>query len=457
MHSIYVRDVVRVCHGKLLCGSLDLELIEFCTDSRKVGVGDVYVGICGERVDGNDFYEEAIKRGASCLILSKEPQNKCLENVSILLVPDTIKCLQELASYKRSLYNIPVIAITGSVGKTSTKDIVYSVVSKKYKTLKTMGNYNNHLGVPLTVLGLRDHEAMVVEMGMNHLGEISLLSHIVKPTIAIVTNVGTAHIGNLGSRENIRRAKLEILDGMVGRQVILNHDDDMLVEVEDELRKKYDVNTVSILDKSTYQAVNLKEDVFSSTFDVLGYADQIMVNVGGRAYIYNSLIAYAVGKILDISDEEIKRGIFEFKLTSSRLEKKVTKKGTILIDDTYNANYDSMKASIELLGRVQERRRIAILGDMLELGEYTKDLHSKLGDVVVEQGIDQLITIGEYSRWIAKRAIDLGMKEDNIISFDKERESYLFLDKFLDQNDIVLLKGSHGIHLVGIVDYLMGK
>lgn len=455
MHSIYVKDVVRVCHAKLLCGHVDLELIQFCIDSRKVTNGDVYVGICGETVDGNDFYEEAIRKGATCLILSKEPQNKELRNVTILLVEDTLKCLQELAHYKRSLYDIPVIAITGSVGKTSTKDIVYSVVSQEYHTHKTIGNYNNHLGVPLTILGLRDHEAMVVEMGMNHFGEISLLSHIVEPTIAIITNVGTAHIGNLGSRENIRKAKLEILDGMIGNQLILNHDDDMLVQVEEELKSRYQLRTVSILEKSDYQAVFLEEDVFSSTFDILGHTDHVVVNVGGRAYVYNSLIAYAVGNLLNISDEKIKEGIFKFKLTGSRLEKKITKKGIVLIDDTYNANYDSMKASIELLGRVRDKRKIAILGDMLELGEYTEELHTKLGDVVVENGIDWLITVGKYSKMIAKRAKQLGMDDEHIICFETEQGSYSFLDEFLDQKDIVLLKGSHGIHLIGIVDYLM--
>lgn len=455
MHSIYVKDVVRVCHAKLLCGYVDLELTQFCIDSRKATNGDVYVGICGETVDGNDFYKEAIRKGATCLILSKEPQNKELGNVTILLVDDTLRCLQELAHYKRSLYDIPVIAITGSVGKTSTKDIVYSVVSQEYHTHKTIGNYNNHLGVPLTILGLRDHEAMVVEMGMNHLGEISLLSHIVEPTIAIITNVGTAHIGNLGSRENIRKAKLEILDGMIGNQLILNHDDDMLVQVEEELKSKYQLRTVSILEKSDYRAVFLEEDVFSSTFDILGHTDHVVVNVGGRAYVYNSLVAYAVGNLLNISDEKIKEGIFKFKLTGSRLEKKITKKGIVLIDDTYNANYDSMKASIELLGRVRDKRKIAILGDMLELGEYTEELHTKLGDVVVANEIDRLITIGKYSKLIAKRTLELGMKQEYIVSFENEQDSYSFLDEFLDQKDIVLLKGSHGIHLIGIVDYLM--
>ena len=455
MHEIYVKDIVKLCGGKVLYGDENLLLSTFCIDTRKLEKGNIYVGIKGEKVDGNDYYKDAYERGASCLILSKEPEEK-LDNITVVLVDDTIECLQELARYKRSLYDIPVVAVTGSVGKTSTKDIIYSVVSKKYKTHRTIGNYNNHLGVPLTILSMsNDCEALVVEMGMNHFGELSLLSKIAKPTISVITNIGTAHIGNLGSREGIRKAKLEILDGMIGNEVIINSDDDMLVAVIDDLSQKYRVSGVSIGGESTYKAVNLNEDVFSSSFDIVNNIDNIVVNVGGKAYIYNSLVAYAVGKSLGIDDNDIKRGIFEFKLSSSRLEKKITKKGTILIDDTYNANYDSMKSSVELLGKVRNKRRIAILGDMLELGDYTNEFHTNMGDVVASNDIDILITIGEYSKLIGKRAIELGMNSNNIYSFDNEEQAHEFLDKFLESNDIVLLKASHGLHLIGIVNYLM--
>ena len=455
--SIYVKDIVRLCRGRVLYGDEELELSNFCIDTRKLVKGDVYVGIKGENSDGSDYYKNAYDKGATCLILNREPE-EVLDNVTVIVVDDTLKCLQEVAKYKRSLYDIPVIAVTGSVGKTSTKDIIYSVVSKKYKTHKTMGNYNNHLGVPLTILSMPSEvEALVVEMGMNHFGELSVLSHIAMPNISVITNIGTAHIGNLGSREGIRDAKLEILDGMIGNELIINGDDDMLLSVLDELSEKYDVKRVSINNESTYKAINMVSDVFSSKFDIEGYSSDIQVNVGGKAYIYNSLVAYAVGKCLDIRDEDIKEGIREFKLSSSRLEKKVTKNGVILIDDTYNANYDSMKSSIELLGKVRDKRKVAIIGDMLELGEYTEEHHTKLGDVVVDNNIDILITIGEYSELIKDRAISLGMDKSNIYSFDKESDSYLFLSEFLTNNDIVLLKASHGLHLIGIVDYLMDK
>lgn len=455
MNNLYVRDVVRLCNGKLINGNLDLVLGDFCTDTRKVKDNDVYVGIKGEVHDGNDFYQEAINNGAGVCILDTIKEDSDFGDVTVVLVEDTLECLQELAKYKRSLYDIPVIAITGSVGKTSTKDIIASVVSEKYKTCKTVGNYNNHLGVPLTILSLKDEEALVVEMGMNHLREIALLSEIAKPTVSVITNVGTAHIGILGSRENILKAKLEILEGMKDKRLIINYDNDMLMSAYDDLVNSCEVYTVGIDNDANYKAVNIKEDVFSSHFDIDGVSENIKVNVGGKVFVYNSLVAYAVGNILGISDTEIKRGIESFCLSSGRLERKVNSKGVTIIDDTYNANFDSMSSSISLLGKVKEKRKIAILGDMLELGDYSEQLHTKLGDVVVNNNVDVLVTVGDWSLNIEKRAIELGMDSNNCYHFAKESDCYDLVCSMLDSNDIVLLKGSHGIHLNKVVDKIM--
>ena len=414
MYNLYIDDVIKYCGGKLLYGNKEQILGNICTDSRKINENDVYVAIVGEKFDGNDYYEDAVKRGASCCIISKIIDGISYDKCATILVDDTIECLQKLASYKRNLYNIPVIAVTGSVGKTSTKDIIYSVVSKKYKTCKTMGNYNNHLGVPLTILSLRDDEALVIEMGMNHLGEISLLSKIAKPSISVITNIGTAHIGNLGSRENILKAKMEILDGMIDNKIIINNDNDLLYKMGIDMDNKYDIYTYSIDNDSDYKAVNIRDSVFESKFDIDGIDKDVVVNVGGNAYIYNSLVAYIVGDMLGIDKDRIKEGISEFKLSSNRLEKKVNSNGVVIIDDTYNANYDSMRSSLELLGRVKDKRKIAIIGDMLELGNYTEELHKNIGDVVIDNKIDVLITVGEYSKYIVDRVIELGFSKDNI-------------------------------------------
>ena len=452
MGELYVRDIVKLCNGKLINGDENLLLGDFCNDTRKIKTGDVYVGIRGEVFDGNNFYLDAIEKGASVCILDNIDVIKEYGEVTIVLVDDTVKCIQELASYKRDLYDIPVIAITGSVGKTSTKDIISSVVEQKYKTCKTIGNYNNHIGVPLTILSLKNHEALVVEMGMNHLGEISVLSKIAKPNISIITNVGTAHIGNLGSRENILKAKLEILDGMDSGTCIVNADNDMLSSVMDEYHAiGYGIDN----DNSVWKAINIKEDIFSSKFDIDAGMKDIVVNVGGRAFVYNALVAYAIGEILEIDSKLIKKGISEFKLSSGRLEKKVNSKGVTIIDDTYNANFDSMKGSIELLGKVKDKRKILVLGDMLELGEYSKDLHTELGDIVFSSNVDKLITIGEESINIQNRVIELGMNSDDCYHFSKENECYDLLLELLDKDDVILLKGSHGIHLDRVVNKIM--
>ena len=455
MHDIYVSDVLRLCDGKLLNGDENLVLDNFCTDSRKIQKKDVYLGFRGEKVDGNLFYKEAIEKGASCCILDRKIAGADFKDCTVILVDDTLECVQKLASYKRSLYDIPVIAITGSAGKTSTKDLIYSVVSKKYKTHKTIGNYNNHLGVPLTILGLHDHEALVIEMGMNHLREIALLSSIARPTISVITNIGTAHIGNLGSRENILKAKMEILEGMIGKDIVINNDNDLLCDKGLELKDKYNVYSVSIDSFSDYKACNIDEDVFSSKFDIANKTTNINVNVGGRVNIYNALMAYTIGDILKIDDKKIKEGIFEFKLTGSRLERKVNKKGVIVIDDTYNANYDSMVSSLNLLGQIKDKRRIAILGDMLELGEYGERLHYDLGDAVIYNKIDKLITVGELSCEIDKRVIELGMSKEDVYHFSSEEECYSLLKDLVREDDIILVKGSHGIHLVNVVDCLV--
>ena len=456
MHNLYVKDILDKCNGKLITGNKDLILTNFSKDTRIINKGDTYIAIKGEVFDGNKFIEEAFSKGASCCIvehLNNVDINK-YKDKTIVQVKDSIKCLQTLAKYKRSLYNIPVIAITGSVGKTSTKDLVYEVVNKKYKTLKPVGNLNNHIGLPLTILGLKEHEALVVEMGMNHLKEISLLTNIAKPTIAIITNIGTAHIGNLGSRENILKAKLEITEALKPNSpLIINNDDDMLNKEGPNLNKKYNLITVGIDNKSTYNATNIEDNIFSSTFNINN--DKININVGSKAFIYNSLVAYAVGKILKIDSKDIIDAIAKFKLSPHRLEKKVSKTGITIIDDTYNANQDSMINSLSILSKVKNKRRVAILADILELGNYTKEIHENIGKKIFPNTLDILITVGENAKLIAKEAQKNNFKNTNIYNFKDYKDCLENVQTLLSKNDIVLLKGSHGMNLIKVVEELL--
>ena len=242
MKNLTVRDILNHTDGKLIIGNEDLECKNFSRDTRKLEKGDIYIGIKGETFDGSKFWRQALENGASCVIVENidfsDKDKKEFEGKTIIKVENTLEALYNIARYKRSLYDIPVIAITGSVGKTSTKDIVANVVSQKYRTLKTIGNNNNNIGLPFTILRMQEEEAMVLEMGMNHFGEISLLTSIAKPTICIITNIGTSHIGNLGSRENILKAKLEILEGNQSQTVIINNDNDLLHKWYEEKDRK---------------------------------------------------------------------------------------------------------------------------------------------------------------------------------------------------------------------------
>ena len=455
MNNIYVKDVLDICNAKLLAGDKELVLENFSKDTRNINKGDIYIAIKGETFDGNEFIDKAFANGACCCIIDDDKYLDIdkYKDKTIIKVDNSIKCLQELAKYKRSLYNIPVIAITGSVGKTSTKDIIYEVVNKKYKTLKPIGNLNNHIGLPLTILGLKDHEALVVEMGMNHLKEISLLTSIAKPNIAIITNIGTAHIGNLGSRENILKAKLEITEAMSKKDtLIINNDNDLLHKEVPILKEKYNLITIGINNKSDYNATSIKDNIFSSNFNIDN--DNITINVGSEAFIYNSLVAYAIGKLLKIETKDIIKAISEFKLSEHRLEKKISKNGLTIIDDTYNANQDSMINALTLLSKVQNKKRVAILGDILELGEYSKEIHQNIGKIINPDTLDILVVIGKDSKYIKEEALNNKFNPHNIYSYKDYEEALNNVENVINNKDIVLLKASHGMNLVRIAEKL---
>ena len=457
---INVKKVLEITNGKLVYGEDSITCVTFSRDSRIVEPGDVYLGIKGENFNGSAFYLDALEKGASvCILQDVKPdldKVKKFNKVAIIVVDDVVKALQQIATYKRSLYSIPVVAITGSVGKTSTKDITASVLGRKYKVLKTQGNLNNQIGLPLTILKLEDHEALVVEMGMGNLGEISNLTKIAKPNVAVITNIGTSHIGNLGSRQNILKAKLEILEGLQKDGVcIINNDNDLLNEWNRK-NTNYRVITYGIDEKSDYNAINIKLDENSSEYDVEIDKKKyhIDIAVGGRHFIYNSLCAICIGKIFSIPIEEIKEGIEKFELTKSRME--VHKKDDItIVNDCYNASYDSMKAAIEYLGAQKNCRKIAVLGDMLELGVYSKELHEKVAPCIIENKIDELITVGEQAENIAKVAINLGMEKKNVNAYMSNSDAINKIKSIMKDNDVILIKASNGMNFKQIVEAIL--
>lgn len=452
--NLTLKEIIDVTNGNLVYGNENEECISFERDTRAIKDGDIFIGFKGETVDGGIRYKEALENGAKGCIINKCANENLekIENKFILEVEDTILATQQIAKLKRKKYNIPVVAITGSVGKTSTKDIIASVVSEKYDVLKTQGNMNNHIGLPMTILGLRNHTALVVEMGMNHFGEISTLTKIAKPTIAVITNVGTAHIGNLGSRENILKAKLEILEGLSkDGTVVINNDNDLLHKWYLENKDNYNIVTYGIENDSMEKAQDINYLESSSKYN-LKNGGVIEVPVGGEAFVYNSLAAISVGKALGISMDKIKQGILKFELTKMRLDVQKSSKGYTIINDCYNANYDSMKSALQYLNRIPGNRKIAVLGDMLELGDFSKKLHEGVGNAVVENKVDILITVGKEAKNIAKIAM-----ENNVETYEytDNNSAISKLKEILEPEDAVLVKASNSMNFKEIVSAIM--
>lgn len=439
-----VYEIVEATQGILVSGNKDDEINFFSQDSRQMKNGGMYIPLKGERFDGHNFIESAFQTGAQAIISEKDVK---YEDKIVIKVKDTYQALKDMASYLRNHRPVKVVGVTGSVGKTSTRDMVYSVVKQKYKTLKTEGNYNNEIGLPLTILRYHDEEVLVLEMGMNHLQEMSRLSMIARPDIACITNVGTAHIGELGSRENILKAKLEITDGMKeGSTLIINQDNDMLQTVE---LPHLNVVRVGKGKEASIQASHIILEETKSSFEVeyQGKKEIIEVPVQGEHNISNALIAIAVGIALNISLEDIKKGIQEFKLTKNRMDI-LEKNHKTIIDGTYNASVDSMKSSIDVLTNYK-KRKVAILADMLELGDYSQQLHEEVGSYVASKGIDILVCVGKEAKYIYQKARE-SMKD--VYYFESNQEVIDRLDELLKEDDVILVKGSHSMNLKEVVE-----
>ncbi len=443
--KLTIKKLCEICSGELLNDNdVNYDSFSFSKDTRTIKPGEIYIGIKGENFDGNLLYEDAFNKGAICSIIEKSSYEDKNITKPIILVNNSIEALKRIGEYYRNNSNATFIAVTGSVGKTSTRDMIYSVVSTKYKSLKTLGNYNNNIGLPLTLTRLTDEECAVIEMGMNNLGEIDYLSKITKPHIAVITNVTTAHIGNLGSRENILKAKLEIINGLEdGGKLIINNDNDLLHNYY--LNKPQNIITVGIDNESDFTAKNLNIINNKYCFDIC-YQNNIykaQIPILSKAFIYNSLIAFAVGILTNIEPEKIIKGIEDFKLTENRIDIIDSDKGYKIINGCYNASVDSMKSSLEILKNTPGNRKIAVLGDMLELNEFSKKLHEEVGTYTND--LDILITVGNDAKYIASNS-----KAKKILSFDSNEDAINELKNELKVDDVILIKASNGMKFIDI-------
>ena len=445
-----IKDVLGISNAKLIVGNPEDLLENFSKDTRTIKEGDTYVAFVGENFDGNLFFQDAFLKGAKTCILSKfdlNDRDKYLDK-NIILVDDTLDFITKAATKKREGISVPVIAVTGSVGKTSTKNLIADVLSKKYHVLKTAGNLNTKIGLSLTLLNYQKEECIVLEMGMNQFGEIRALTNIAKPTIAVITNIGTSHIGNLGSRENILKAKLEILEGLSG-PIIVNYDNDMLGNWANQ-EKDREIITFGIDSEANYQASNIRYSKRGSSFTLGNLKFQIPVI--GKAFIYNALVSYIVGKLLFVNEEDILDALKMIKPEEHRME--IKDRGDItIIDDTYNASYDSVLFALDVLSRF-DGRKIAVLGDILELGLYGEEIHRNIGHLIVDDSIDCLVTVGDMAMYINEEAISNGFLESSSFHFINNEEAVLFLKRFIQVGDVLLVKASHGMNFIQIVDSL---
>lgn len=439
-------QIAEATGGRLIYGSGDTPVTSVSTDSRTLENGTLYIPIKGEKFDGHDFLCDVCKHGVAGYLCSDGQINE--GSLFAIMVDDTRAALLSLASYYRSLFDIPVVGLTGSVGKTTTKEFIASVLSKGYETLATKGNFNNDIGVPFTLFGLNDKtQAAVIEMGMSNFGEIEVLSKCARPDIAVITNIGTSHIEFLGSREGILKAKTEIFKGLAsGGRVILNGDDPYLWSLKGTLG--FETVYVGIENRECdLVAEAVKSDEHGSLFKCDDR--EYRINPVGIHNIYNALAAIAAGTMLGLSYERIYSGLRAYKPDGIR-QNIVSAKGYKVINDCYNSSPQSVKAALGVLDTVSASRRIAVLGSIGELGDKSEELHRLVGSYVTSSGADILVTVGDDARYIADEA-----NGKEIHTFDDTQKAAEYLKSVVTEGDAVLVKASRFMKFETIADLLI--
>lgn len=455
MKKLTAEFIAKSTAGDLIQGPPAEEILGVSIDSRTIQKGEVFFAIRGERFDGHDFINEAIEKGARALVVDRPVE--VTRDIALIKVEDTTKALQDLARAYRLLFrNLKVIAITGSAGKTTTKDIIAALLEKKYRTRKTRGNLNNFFGLPLTLLAFDgEEEVAVLEMGMSQLSEISLLAEIAKPEIAVITNVGKTHLESLLSVENVAKGKGELITSLPAEGVaILNYDNDYVRNMGSLFpgRKIY----YGLKGEADLYADNIVTFQNRMEFDIHyeNEVERIKLDRTGLHNVYNALAAIAVARLLGITWQEIREGLMNVDYSSLRWDVQV-QNGITIINDAYNANPLSMEASISAAKDMKGKRLVLALGAMLELGEEEESAHLQLGEYVSGQGVALLITVGEIARLIAKGAREKGMPEDQIVECENNQVASEILSKYLQEGDVLLVKGSRGLKMEEIVRALL--
>ena len=453
MKELTLKQIADWCGGKVSARFEHLRVSRMQSDSRKVRSGDLFVALKGAKADGHDFAETAINHGAVAALVSR-PISEKLPSIE---VEDTLRAYGDIAAGYRKLTGVKVVGITGSVGKTTTKEMTASVLEAAYHTAKTEGNHNNNLGLPMTIMDMPENtEVAVLEMGMNHSSEMEYLSSIARPDLAIITNIGTMHIEHLGTREGILQAKLEIMRGMPDDGAgVFNGDEPLLWNIRaiGKHKKYYYGIENHACDVTATDIVELDDGV---RFVVHGFGQQfeLFVPMLGRHAVYNALAATTVGLLLGVKPEQIQARFSSFHNTGMR-QKIYVKNGVTIIEDCYNAGPESTEAALDVLAGIKtDGRRIAVLGDMLELGNRSAAEHYRIGRLAVGKA-DLLLTYGEHSVRTLTGAITGGMNPKNTDHFDTHEDMAHMLKMRVSEGDVVLFKGSRGMRMEKVLQLFL--
>lgn len=453
MKNMTLENIAKACGGTYHGMEADRikEICDITTDSRQAKAGSLFVAIKGERVDAHRFIPAVFEQGALCVLCEDAPAQP---KGAYIQVESTLQAVKDIAEFYRQQLDIKVVGITGSVGKTSTKEIIASVLSEKFQVLKTLGNFNNELGLPLTIFRLREgDEVAVLEMGINHFGEMHRLSKVARPDVCVITNIGQCHLEFLGDRDGVLRAKSEIFDFVApDGNIILNGDDDKLATLREikgikpiffgneSGRAIYATDIRSAGIKGVWCNIHVGEECF-----------EVMVPIPGYHMVLNALAATAVGRSFGMTNEEIKRGIEKLESLSGRFHI-IEANGITVVDDCYNANPVSMKASLKVLNDA-ETRKTAILGDMGELGEEEQQLHEEVGAYLGTLDIQTAVCIGPLAAHLAEAAKKV-KPQMQIFTAGSVEEAMEHLPEWICKGDTILVKASHFMHFEKIVDAL---
>lgn len=449
-----VQEILKATNGDLINGNLNKLISSYKINSREIKNGDFFIPIIGEKVNGHKFIFDTVNRGCIGFFINNDEAEKINlqeiikvnHNIVIIKVEDTEKALYNIGLYNRQKHmNIEAIAITGSVGKTSTRELIASVLSQNNKLLVSQKNMNSYIGTPLMTLLLEKQELAVLEAGIDFVGEMDLIGDLIKPEIAVITNIGVSHIGKLGNQENIYKEKVKIANKLVGKKILL-------LNSEDEYLSRYQNSNINIRYYNINEAQNIVIKDNSIEFDIKIYnnIEHIIINCIGNHNILNAIVAIRIGEIYNIPKENIILGIKKYKNYSRRMEKIELNKFTI-IDDTYNASPSSTRSGLISVNHFNNKRKIAVLADILELGKYSKEIHARLGEVFRHIHYDIIIAFGENMKDLVHIAKNY-VKE--IYYFNTSQEAEEKLREIIKMNDVIYFKGSNAMNVNMIVENL---